>query len=84
MTEAKKKVAKKKTATASPEAVVDSPVEVVDTSRVAAQVAVGSHHKVRNKSEKLINTSKGSIPPGETGMASTAECRQLSKWLEKI
>jgi hypothetical protein len=76
MVTAKKKAAK--TTTASQEAVADP------TTKEAAQVAIGAYHKVKNISDKLINTSKSSIQPGEEGLASHAECNQLGKWLEKI
>ena len=38
---------------------------------------------VNNISERLINTTYGSILPGESGKATPAECRQLNKYLEK-
>ena len=39
--------------------------------------------KVKNISDRLINTSKDSIKPGETGRATVAEFRTYGKWLKK-
>lgn len=40
--------------------------------------------KVKNKSDKIINTSKGTIPPGEKGQATRAECHTYSAYLDIV
>jgi hypothetical protein len=40
--------------------------------------------KVKNISDRIINTSIGSIPPGEEGRASIAETHSYSKFLEVL
>jgi hypothetical protein len=72
MEKAPKKAAKK--AVAPEGATVDFKATVPESLYVA----------VKNISNRLINTSKGSINPGETGEASVAEARQLNKYIEKI
>lgn len=39
---------------------------------------------VKNISDRLINTSMGSIPPGKTGRASVAETHSYSRYLEVV
>lgn len=50
---------------------------------VASVVAQKDVVDVKNISTRLINTSKGTILPGESGKATIAECRTYNKWLEK-
>lgn len=77
MAEAKKKAAKK-TATVSKEAVA-VPAEVKPQQRI-----ISDFYSVKNTSDRVLNTCKGSINPGETGIASAAECRQYIHYLEKV
>ena len=39
---------------------------------------------VKNISDRVINTSIGSIPPGEEGRASVAETHSYSRYLEVL
>ena len=50
---------------------------------VKASKRKGGGVAVNNTSTRIINTSKGSIAPGESGYATEQECRSLQKWLEK-
>ena len=58
--------------TAAPKKAAESPAKV------------SSHVKVKNISDQVINTSKGSIGPGEEGEASHAEVKQLDKFIKEI
>jgi len=49
----------------------------------SAKKKKGGDVSVRNISDRLVNTSKGSIPPDECGFATEQECRSLGKFLEK-
>ena len=40
--------------------------------------------EVKNISDRVINTSLGSIPPGEKGRASVAETHSYSKFLDVL
>lgn len=53
-------------------------------SKEAAAPAVNQNDvvNVTNISDRVINTSKGSIGPGEHGKATVAEARSLNKFLK--
>ena len=50
----------------------------------ASPAKKSSHVKVKNISNKIINTSKGPIAPGKEGEASHAEVKQLDKFIKEI
>lgn len=72
MEQAPKKAAKK--AAAPKKAAVD----------FKATVPVPLYIAVKNISNRLVNTSRGPIEPGETGEASVAESKQLDKYIEVV
>jgi hypothetical protein len=67
----------------SVETKADSTAAPKKAAVVKKKAKKGNGVAVKNISNRIINTSKGSIKPQLEGFATEAECVQLNKFLER-
>ena len=60
-----------------------APKKAAVVKKKAAKKKVDKGVAVKNISNRIVNTSKGSIAVGEDGYCSEAEARQFNKFLER-